>query len=134
MNAIKKGYMGAEIPVTVNFDGPSRVEEQILSLSNSLAYYPEYEDKESSREFVELLSKIIPKFKHLNMKTLAAAIVFQKRNGDDIYDPTMIKFGEVMTIYTFNYKNEKNLAKYIAYKADILRYLTLLYDTEELDL
>ena len=68
------------------------------------------------------------------MNTLAAAIVFQKRYGEDVYDPTHSKFGNLMMVYNFNWKNEKNPQKYIAYKADILRYLTMLYDTDGLGL
>jgi len=132
MDAIKKGYMGSEIPITTNFDGPSRIEEQTASLSNALAYYPEYSDKDASRNYVELLSKILPKFKHLNTSTLAAALVFQKRYGNNYSDQTGAKFGDLMGIFNYNWKLEKNLNKNIAYKADILRYLRMIYTIEEL--
>lgn len=156
MEAVDKGYLGIEMFEDYTYKQvPTKIQEQQKYLSVALSKFPEYSDIESSRGFVELLSEL-DHFKHMNMDTLAAAIIFYKRHGFDLKDPNDHKFGNLMLIYNFPWvdKGEKGntcsicrkdshtqktskwctecLSLFTAYKLDIIRYLRMLKNNEDI--
>jgi hypothetical protein len=156
MEASDKGYLGIQMYDDYSHKQvPTVIQEQQKELSRALSQFPEYADMDASKGFVELVSTL-NRFKHLNMNTLAAALIYKKRYGFNFKDLNNTKFGSVMVSFGFPWHDEKGnekvclscrrredldkntpwciqcVKKFLDYKLDVIRYLRMLQDADEL--
>jgi hypothetical protein len=153
--ASDKGYLGLRAYEDYSHKQvPTVVHEQQKALGISLGQFPEFVDADASKGLVETVSDL-PRFKHMNMNTLAAAIIYMKRYKFDYKDPTNNKFGELMGVFGFPWHDKKGtdttcvscrreenvdhqtpwchtcVTKFLNYKLDIIRYLRMLDDNKD---